>query len=64
MALCSRTLAIDNTRMCRYCFTVEVKPDKLAAYKKYHDEIFPEVAHTALLKNCTVRSARPLPIGT
>ena len=30
--------------MRRWCFTVLVKPDKLAAYKKHHDEIWPEVA--------------------
>ena len=30
--------------MRRWCFTVLVKPDKLAAYKQHHDEIWPEVA--------------------
>ena len=28
----------------RYCFTVEVKPECLASYKRHHDEIWPNVA--------------------
>ena len=43
MALMARQQSRESS-FRRWCFSVLVKPDKLAEYKRHHDEIWPEVA--------------------